>query len=135
MARFGQIALVAVAWTNAAAEGQLELDMYKLQHDVDRCNRRSSELLEGLNRAEKNIARLHAELQELKTRDRRLDALEAEVREVRAAIARTPPPRTPGVIYDDIAPPRGHDRDTVVVTTAGDEATTREIGRLKISTV
>ena len=97
----------------SAAVDIMETDILTLQHDSARAQRHIKEQLDGLNRAERNIARLVEEVVGLRGEVRRLQSLEKEVRELRALVGTRP---EPGVLYE-LSP--GHER-TVTVTTAGD---------------
>ena len=97
----------------ASAVDVIEMDIMTLQHDTARAQRHIKEQLDGLNRAERNIARLVEEVVGLRGEVRRLQSLEKEVRELRALVGTRP---EPGVLYE-LAP--GHERE-VTVTTAGD---------------
>ena len=98
----------------ASAVDVMETDILTLQHDSARHQRHIKEQLDGLNRAERNIAQLVEEVVGLRGEVRRLQSLEKEVRELRALVGTRP---EPGVLYE-LAP--GHERE-VTVTTAGDE--------------
>ena len=91
----------------------METDILTLQHDSARQQRHIKEQLDGLNRAERNIAQLVEEVVGLRGEVRRLQGLETEVRELRALVGTRP---EPGVLYE-LSP--GHERE-VTVTTAGD---------------
>ena len=91
----------------------METDILTLQHDSARAQRHIKEQLDGLNRAERNIAQLVEEVVGLRGEVRRLQGLETEVRELRALLGTRP---EPGVLYE-LSP--GHERE-VTVTTAGD---------------
>ena len=91
----------------------METDILTLQHDSARHQRHIKEQLDGLNRAERNIAQLVEEVVGLRGEVRRLQGLETEVRELRALVGTRP---EPGVLYE-LSP--GHERE-VTVTTAGD---------------
>ena len=94
----------------------METDILTLQHDSARHQRHIKEQLDGLNRAERNIAQLVEEVVGLRGEVRRLQSLEKEVRELRALVGTRP---APGVLYE-LSP--GHEREaTVTVTTAGDQ--------------
>ena len=86
----------------------METDILTLQHDSARQQRHIKEQLDGLNRAERNIARLVEEVIGLRGEVKRLQSLEQEVRELRALVGTRP---APGVLYE---------LPTVTVTTAGD---------------
>ena len=104
------LALMAAIITieRASAVDVMETDILTLQHDSARAQRHIKEQLDGLNRAERNIAQLVEEVVGLRGEVRRLQGLESEVRELRALVG-TPP--EPGVLYELPA---------VTVTTAGD---------------
>ena len=91
----------------------METDILTLQHDSARAQRHIKEQLDGLNRAERNIAQLVEEVVGLRGEMKRLQGLETEVRELRALVGTRP---EPGVLYE-LSP--GHERE-VTVTTAGD---------------
>ena len=91
----------------------METDILTLQHDSARAQRHIKEQLDGLNRAERNIAQLVEEVVGLRGEVRRLQSLEKEVHELRALLGTRP---APGVLYE-LSP--GHER-TVTVTTGGD---------------
>ena len=97
----------------ASAVDVIEMDILTLQHDSARAQRHIKEQLDGLNRAERNIAQLVEEVIGLRGEVRRLQSLEKEVRELRALLGTRP---EPGVLYE-LSP--GHERE-VTVTTAGD---------------
>ena len=97
----------------SAAVDIMETDILTLQHDSARAQRHIKEQLDGLNRAERNIAQLVEEVVGLRGEVRRLQNLEKEVRELRALVGTRP---EPGVLYE-LSP--GHERE-VTVTTAGD---------------
>ena len=97
----------------SAAVDIMETDILTLQHDTARAQRHIKEQLDGLNRAERNIAQLVEEVVGLRGEVRRLQILEKEVRELRALLGTRP---EPGVLYE-LSP--GHERE-VTVTTAGD---------------
>ena len=103
---------MAVAAAIATAVDVMETDILTLQHDSARAQRHIKEQLDGLNRAERNIAQLVEEVVGLRGEVRRLQNLEKEVRELRALVGTRP---EPGVLYE-LSP--GHER-TVTVTTAG----------------
>ena len=104
---------MAVTAAIATAVDVIEMDILTLQHDSKRAQRHIKEQLDGLNRAERNIAQLVEEVIGLRGEVRRLQSLEKEVRELRALLGTRP---EPGVLYEL---PAGHER-TVTVTTAGD---------------
>ena len=110
------LALIAAIITikKAYAVDIMETDILTLQHDSARAQRHIKEQLDGLNRAERNIAQLVEEVVGLRGEVRRLQSLEKEVRELRALVGTRP---EPGVLYE-LSP--GHDRE-VTVTTAGDQ--------------
>ena len=113
--RWRLLALMAAIITikRASAVDIMETDILTLQHDSARQQRHIKEQLDGLNRAERNIAQLVEEVISLRGEVRRLQGLEKEVRELRALLGTRP---EPGVLYE-LSP--GHER-TVTVTTAGD---------------
>ena len=106
-------ALWAALMIGASAVDVIEMDIMTLQHDTARAQRHIKEQLDGLNRAERNIAKLVEEVIGLRGEVRRLQSLEKEVRELRALVGTRP---EPGVLYE-LSP--GHERE-VTVTTAGD---------------
>ena len=114
--RWRLLALMAAIITikRASAVDVIEMDIMSLQHDTARAQRHIKEQLDGLNRAERNIAQLVEEVVGLRGEVRRLQGLETEVRELRALVGTRRP--EPGVLYE-LSP--GHER-TVTVTTAGD---------------
>ena len=101
----------------------METDILTLQHDSARAQRHIKEQLDGLNRAERNIARLVEEVVGLRGEVKRLQSLEREVRELRALVGTRP---EPGVLYE-LSP--GHERE-VTVTTAGDAEPEAQIASL-----
>ena len=103
----------AITIIGASGVDVIEMDIMSLQHDTARAQRHIKEQLDGLNRAERNIARLVEEVVGLRGEVRRLQSLEKEVRELRALVGTRP---EPGVLYE-LSP--GHERE-VTVTTAGD---------------
>ena len=107
-------ALLAAMMIRASAVDIMETDILTLQHDSARAQRHIKEQLDGLNRAERNIARLVEEVIGLRGEVRRLQGLETEVRELRALVGTRRP--EPGVLYE-LSP--GHERE-VTVTTGGD---------------
>ena len=107
----------------ASAVDIMETDILTLQHDSARAQRHIKEQLDGLNRAESNIAQLVEEVVGLRGEVRRLQGLETEVRELRALVATR---SEPGVLYE-LSP--GHER-TVTVTTAGDAEPEAQIASL-----
>ena len=112
------LALMAAIITirRASAVDIMETDILTLQHDSARAQRHIKEQLDGLNRAERNIAQLVEEVVGLRGEVRRLQGLETEVRELRALLGTRRP--EPGVLYEL----SGHEREaTVTVTTAGDQ--------------
>ena len=116
--RWRLLALMAAIITikRASAVDIMETDILTLQHDSARAQRHIKEQLDGLNRAESNIAQLVEEVVGLRGEVRRLQSLEKEVRELRALVGTRP---APGVLYE-LSP--GHEREaTVTVTTAGDD--------------
>ena len=114
--RWRLLALMAAIITikRASAVDIMETDILTLQHDSARQQRHIKEQLDGLNRAERNIAQLVEEVVGLRGEVRRLQSLEKEVRELRAFLGTRRP--EPGVLYE-LSP--GHERE-VTVTTAGD---------------
>ena len=110
------LALIAAIITikKAYAVDIMETDILTLQHDSARLQRHIKEQLDGLNRAERNIAQLVEEVISLRGEVKRLQGLETEVRELRALVGTRRP--EPGVLYE-LSP--GHERE-VTVTTAGD---------------
>ena len=117
--RWRMLALIAAIITikKAYAVDIMETDILTLQHDSARAQRHIKEQLDGLNRAERNIAQLVEEVVGLRGEVRRLQSLEKEVRELRALLGTRRP--EPGVLYEL---PAGHEREvTVTVTTAGDQ--------------
>ena len=112
--RWRLLALIAaITLTSSSAVDIMETDILTLQHDSARHQRHIKEQLDGLNRAERNIAQLVEEVVGLRGEVRRLQSLEQEVRELRALLGTRP---EPGVLYE-LSP--GHERE-VTVTTAGD---------------
>ena len=103
----------AITIIGASGVDVIEMDIMTLQHDTARAQRHIKEQLDGLNRAERNIAQLVEEVIGLRGEVRRLQSLEKEVRELRALVGTRP---EPGVLYE-LSP--GHERE-VTVTTAGD---------------
>ena len=106
----------------ASAVDVIEMDIMSLQHDTARAQRHIKEQLDGLNRAERNIARLDEEVIGLRGEVRRLQSLEKEVRELRALVGTRP---EPGVLYEL----SGHERE-VTVTTAGDAEPEAQVASL-----
>ena len=104
----------AITIIGASGVDVIEMDIMTLQHDTARAQRHIKEQLDGLNRAERNIAQLVEEVIGLRGEVRRLQGLETEVRELRALLGTRRP--EPGVLYE-LSP--GHERE-VTVTTAGD---------------
>ena len=104
----------AITIIGASGVDVIEMDIMTLQHDTARAQRHIKEQLDGLNRAERNIAQLVEEVISLRGEVKRLQSLEKEVRELRALVAARRP--EPGVLYE-LSP--GHERE-VTVTTAGD---------------
>ena len=96
----------------------METDILTLQHDSARTQRHIKEQLDGLNRAERNIAQLVEEVVGLRGEVRRLQGLEKEVRELRALLGTRP---EPGVLYE---------LPTVTVTTAGDAEPEAQVASL-----
>ena len=119
------LALMAAIITikRAPAVDIMETDILTLQHDSARAQRHIKEQLDGLNRAERNIAQLVEEVISLRGEVKRLQNLEKEVRELRALLGTRP---EPGVLYE-LSP--GHER-TVTVTTAGDAEPEAQIASL-----
>ena len=115
------LALWAAMMIRASAVDVMETDILTLQHDTARAQRHIKEQLDGLNRAERNIAQLVEEVVGLRGEVRRLQGLENEVRELRALLGT----RQPGVLYE-LSP--GHERE-VTVTTAGDAEPEAQIAR------
>ena len=116
--RWRLLALMAAIITirRASAVDIMETDILTLQHDSARAQRHIKEQLDGLNRAERNIAQLVEEVIGLRGEVKRLQGLETEVRELRALLGTRRP--EPGVLYEL----SGHEREaTVTVTTAGDQ--------------
>ena len=103
----------AITIIGASGVDVIEMDIMSLQHDTARAQRHIKEQLDGLNRAERNIAQLVEEVVGLRGEVRRLQSLEKEVRELRALVGTRP---EPGVLYE-LSP--GHERE-VTVTTGGD---------------
>ena len=101
----------------------METDILTLQHDTARAQRHIKEQLDGLNRAERNIAQLVEEVISLRGEVRRLQSLEKEVGELRALVGTRP---EPGVLYE-LSP--GHDR-VVTVTTARDAEPEAQVASL-----
>ena len=101
----------------SAAVDIMETDILTLQHDSARHQRHIKEQLDGLNRAERNIAQLVEEVIGLRGEVKRLQGLETEVRELRALVAARRP--EPGVLYE-LPAGQAHER-TVTVTTGGDQ--------------
>ena len=114
---------MAVTAAIATAVDVIEMDILTLQHDSARAQRHIREQLDGLNRAERNIAQLVEEVIGLRGEVRRLQSLEKEVRELRALVGTRP---EPGVLYE-LSP--GHERE-VTVTTAGDAEPEAQIASL-----
>ena len=123
--RWRLLALMAAIITikRASAVDIMETDILTLQHDSARHQRHIKEQLDGLNRAERNIAQLVEEVLGLRGEVKRLQSLEKEVRELRALLGTRP---EPGVLYE-LSP--GHER-TVTVTTAGDAEPEAQIASL-----
>ena len=117
------LALWAMMIRATAAVDVMETDILTLQHDSARARRHIKEQLDGLNRAERNIAQLVEEVVGLRGEVRRLQSLEREVRELRALVGTRP---EPGVLYE-LSP--GHQRE-VTVTTAGDAEPAAQIASL-----
>ena len=108
----------------ATAVDIMETDILTLQHDSARAQRHIKEQLDGLNRAERNIAQLVEEVIGLRGEVKRLQGLETEVRELRALVAGRRP--EPGVLYE-LSP--GHERE-VTVTTGGDAEPEAQVASL-----
>ena len=106
----------AITIIGASGVDVIEMDIMTLQHDTARAQRHIKEQLDGLNRAERNIAQLVEEVMSLRGEVRRLQSLEKEVRELRALVGTRRP--EPGVLYE-LPAGQAHER-TVTVTTAGD---------------
>jgi hypothetical protein len=104
----------AITIIGASGVDVIEMDIMTLQHDTARAQRHIKEQLDGLNRAERNIAQLVEEVVGLRGEVKRLQGLETEVRELRALVGTRRP--EPGVLYE-LSP--GHERE-VTVTTGGD---------------
>ena len=115
---------MAVTAAIATAVDVIEMNILTLQHDSARAQRHIREQLDGLNRAERNIAQLVEEVIGLRGEVRRLQSLEKEVRELRALVAARRP--EPGVLYE-LSP--GHERE-VTVTTAGDAEPEAQVASL-----
>ena len=117
MVRFGLPPIwAAMTIIRASAVDVIEMDIMSLQHDTARAQRHIKEQLDGLNRAERNIAQLVEEVIGLRGEVKRLQGLETEVRELRALLGTRRP--EPGVLYEL----SGHEREaTVTITTAGDQ--------------
>ena len=113
----------AITIARASGVDIMETDILTLQHDSKRAQRHIKEQLDGLNRAERNIAQLFEEVVGLRGEVRRLQSLEKEVRELRALVGTRP---APGVLYE-LSP--GHER-TVTVTTGGDAEPEAQIASL-----
>ena len=107
----------AITIIGASGVDVIEMDIMTLQHDTARAQRHIKEQLDGLNRAERNIAQLVEEVVGLRGEVRRLQGLETEVRELRALVAARRP--EPGVLYE-LPAGQAHER-TVTVTTGGDQ--------------
>ena len=124
--QFKMLALMAAIITikRAYAVDVMETDILTLQHDSARAQRHIKEQLDGLNRAERNIAQLVEEVVGLRGEVRRLQSLEKEVRELRALLGTRRP--EPGVLYE-LSP--GHERE-VTVTTAGDAEPEAQVASL-----
>ena len=106
----------AITIIGASGVDVIEMDIMTLQHDSARQQRHIKEQLDGLNRAERNIAQLVEEVVGLRGEVRRLQSLEKEVRELRALLGTRP---EPGVLYE-LPAGQAHER-TVTVTTGGDQ--------------
>lgn len=106
----------AITIIGASGVDVIEMDIMTLQHDTARAQRHIKEQLDGLNRAERNIAQLVEEVIGLRGEVRRLQSLEKEVRELRALVGTRP---EPGVLYE-LPAGQAHER-TVTVTTGGDQ--------------
>ena len=109
----------AITIIGASGVDVIEMDIMTLQHDAARAQRHIKEQLDGLNRAERNIARLVEEVIGLRGEVRRLQGLETEVRELRALLGTRRP--EPGVLYE---------LPTVTVTTAGDAEPEAQVASL-----
>ena len=122
--RWRLLALMAAIITikRASAVDIMETDILTLQHDSARAQRHIKEQLDGLNRAERNIAQLVEEVVGLRGEVKRLQGLETEVRELRALLRRP----EQGVLYE-LSP--GHERE-VTVTTAGDAEPEAQVASL-----
>ena len=107
----------AITIIGASGVDVIEMDIMSLQHDTARAQRHIKEQLDGLNRAERNIAQLVEEVVGLRGEVRRLQGLETEVRELRALLGTRRP--EPGVLYE-LPAGQAHER-TVTVTTGGDQ--------------
>ena len=116
------LALMAAIVTinRVSAVDIMETDILTLQHDSARAQRHIKEQLDGLSRAERNIAQLVEEVVGLRGEVRRLQGLETEVRELRALVGTRP---APGVLYS------GHERE-VIVTTGGDAELEAQVASL-----
>ena len=124
MVRFGLPPIwAAMTIIRASAVDVIEMDIMSLQHDTARAQRHIKEQLDGLNRAERNIAKLVEEVVGLRGEVKRLQSLEKEVRELRALVGTRP---EPGVLYE-LSP--GHERE-VTVTTAGDAEPEAQVASL-----
>ena len=120
MVRFGLPPIwAAMTIIRASAVDVIEMDIMSLQHDTARAQRHIKEQLDGLNRAERNIAQLVEEVVGLRGEVRRLQGLETEVRELRALLGTRRP--EPGVLYE---------LPTVTVTTAGDAEPEAQVASL-----
>ena len=106
----------AITIIGASGVDVIEMDIMTLQHDTARAQRHIKEQLDGLNRAERNIAQLVEEVIGLRGEVKRLQSLEKEVRELRALLGTRP---EPGVLYE-LPAGQAHER-TVTVTTGGDQ--------------
>ena len=119
MVRFGLPPIwAAMTIIRASAVDVIEMDIMSLQHDTARAQRHIKEQLDGLNRAERNIAQLVEEVVGLRGEVRRLQSLEKEVRELRALVGTRP---EPGVLYE---------LPTVTVTAAGDAEPEAQVASL-----
>lgn len=109
--------LAAITIIRAYSMDSTVMEIMTLQHDAARTERNIQDQLDGLNRAERNIAQLVEEVIGLRGEVKRLQVLETEVKELRALVAARRAPE-PGVLYEL---PSGHEREaTVTVTTGGD---------------
>ena len=86
----------AITIIGASGVDVIEMDIMTLQHDTARAQRHIKEQLDGLNRAERNIAQL-VEDGRSPRRGETAPRLETEVRELRALLGTRP---EPGVLYE-----------------------------------